>query len=84
VSKLWNRGTWSTRPLERVIHFEWRLAYAGADAVPQQAQQGVHAVRILFTGPVRAGHVFPMIPTAQALRSADTASCSPVRLRSTR
>ncbi|MFF9808189.1 glycosyltransferase [Streptomyces coeruleorubidus] len=27
-------------------------------------------MRILFTGPSRAGHVFPMIPTAQALRSA--------------
>ncbi|MFD9126303.1 protein IroB, partial [Kitasatospora sp. NPDC059571] len=27
-------------------------------------------MRVLFTGPGAAGHVFPMIPTAQALRSA--------------
>ncbi|MBP0453817.1 DUF1205 domain-containing protein [Kitasatospora sp. RG8] len=27
-------------------------------------------MRILFTGPAAAGHLFPMIPTAQALRSA--------------
>ncbi|MYT24459.1 hypothetical protein GTW69_29965, partial [Streptomyces sp. SID7760] len=27
-------------------------------------------MRILFTGPASAGHLFPMIPTAQALRAA--------------
>ncbi|WP_406201546.1 DUF1205 domain-containing protein [Kitasatospora sp. NBC_01560] len=27
-------------------------------------------MRILFTGPASAGHIFPMIPTAQALRAA--------------
>ncbi|XIE78411.1 glycosyltransferase [Streptomyces sp. SBR177] len=27
-------------------------------------------MRVLFTGPAAAGHLFPMIPTAQALRAA--------------
>lgn len=41
-----------------------------ADSSAAPRGKGVHAVRILFTGPSRAGHVYPMIPTAQAPRSA--------------